>query len=90
MQLVTQGSGSGRELSHHVHERVPPLHRRLFGRERGLAWRVVAAPLALVSKVVLTTLLPLVLVHLDFLDEKRTMTTGHEAVARKPRTGGAP
>jgi SAM-dependent methyltransferase len=66
---------------------VRPLHRRLFGRERHLAWRVLAAPLALVSKAVLTTLLPFVLYRLDFLDEKRAHTTGHEATARKPGTG---
>jgi SAM-dependent methyltransferase len=66
---------------------IRPLHRRLFGRERNLAWRVLAAPLALVSKLLFTTLLPLVLYRLDFLDEKRRMTTGHEAVARKPDAG---
>ncbi len=61
-----------------------PLHRRLFGKERSLAWRVLAAPLALVSRVLFTRLLPFVLFRLDFLDGKRTMTTGHEVVARKP------
>jgi SAM-dependent methyltransferase len=67
---------------------IRPLHRRLFGKERPLAWRVLSAPLALVSKLVLTRLLPLAFFHLDDLDTKRTMTTGHELVARKP--GGRP
>jgi len=63
---------------------IRPLHRRLFGKERSLAWRILSAPLALVSKLVLTTLLPLVLFRLDALDTKRAMTTGHEVVARRP------
>jgi SAM-dependent methyltransferase len=63
---------------------VRPLHRRLFGKERGLLWRILTAPLALVSKLVLTRLLPMALFRLDRLDGKRTMTTGHQAVARKP------
>ena len=62
-------------------DNLRPLHRRLFGAERHLAWRILSAPLALASKVILTTLLPLVLFHLDFLDGKKTMTTGHEATA---------
>ena len=66
---------------------IRPLHRRLFGKERPLAWRVLTAPLALVSKLVLTRLLPLAFFHLDSLDGKRTVTTGHEAIAVKPEAG---
>jgi SAM-dependent methyltransferase len=62
---------------------IRPLHRRLFGKERPLLFRVLAAPLALVSKVLFTTLLPFILYRLDFLDGKRTVTTGHEVVARR-------
>jgi ubiquinone/menaquinone biosynthesis C-methylase UbiE len=65
---------------------IRPLHRRLFGKERSLAWRIPTAPLALVSKLFFTRLIPLLFFHLDHLDTKRTMTTGHELVAVK---GGA-
>ena len=63
---------------------IRPLHRRLFGKERPLLFRVLAAPLALVSKALFTAFLPFVLYRLDFLDRKRTVTTGHEVVARRP------
>jgi len=66
---------------------IRPLHRRLFGKERPFVWRVLSAPLALVSKLMLTRLVPLAFFHLDGLDTKRTITTGHEMVAAKP--GGA-
>ena len=66
---------------------IRPLHRRLFGKERPLAWRILAAPLALVSKLMLTRLVPMAFFHLDSLDTKRTVTTGHELIAVKP--GGA-
>ncbi len=69
-------------------DNLPPLHRRVFGRERPLLFRVLAAPLALASKVLVTLLLPFVLRRLDGFDAKRTCVSGHEAVARKPR--GAP
>ena len=63
---------------------IRPLHRKLFGKERALAWRIVAAPLIPLSKLLLTRLIPLALLALDDLDTKRAMTTGHEAVAVKP------
>jgi SAM-dependent methyltransferase len=68
---------------------IRPLHRKLFGRERSLAWRILAAPVIPVSKLLFTRLVPLCLLHLDPLDTKRAMTTGHEAVARKPGGGEA-
>jgi len=66
---------------------IRPLHRRLFGKERPLVWRLLSAPLALVSKLVLTRLLPMALFRLDGLDTKRTITTGHQLVAVKPGGG---
>jgi SAM-dependent methyltransferase len=72
----------------HLADLLRPLHRRLFGRERSLAWRIVSAPLALVSKLFLTRLVPLLFFHLDRLDTKRTVTTGHSVVAAKPAAGG--
>jgi SAM-dependent methyltransferase len=66
---------------------IRPLHRKLFGRERSLSWRILAAPLIPASKLLLTRLLPLLLLKLDPLDTKRAMTTGHEAVAAKPAAG---
>lgn len=73
----------------HLADQLRPLHRRLFGKERSLAWRVVSAPFALVSKLLLTRLVPLALFHLDPLDTKRTVTTGHSAIAEKPAPGGS-
>jgi SAM-dependent methyltransferase len=63
---------------------IRPLHRRLFGKERPLLLRALAAPLVLLSKFLFTAFLPFVLFRLDGLDTKRTMTTGHEVVARRP------
>jgi SAM-dependent methyltransferase len=63
---------------------IRPLHRRLFGKERPFLFRALAAPLVLVSKFLFTALLPWVLFRLDGLDTKRTTTTGHEVVARRP------
>ena len=63
---------------------IRPLHRRLFGKERPLLFRALTVPLALVSKVLFTALLPWLFFRLDRFDGKRTVTTGHEAVARRP------
>ncbi len=62
---------------------IRPLHRRLFGKERSLAWRILTAPIVLASKLFFTTFLPFIFFRLDHLDTKRTMTTGHEATAVK-------
>lgn len=68
---------------------IRPLHRKLFGKERSLAWRIPAAPLIPISKLCFTRLFPILLFRLDRLDTKRAMTTGHEAVAVKPGGEGA-
>lgn len=66
---------------------IRPLHRRLFGRERSLAWRIASAPIALLSRIILKRIVPFAFYRLDHLDERKAMTTGHEATARKPLDG---
>lgn len=65
---------------------IRPLHRRFFGRERPLWFRILVAPIIPLSKLCFTRLFPILLYRWDRLDTKRVMTTGHEAIAVKPGT----
>jgi SAM-dependent methyltransferase len=67
---------------------LQPMHRYLFGRGTPLAWRILLAPVAVLSKLWFTIAVPGICRSLDGLDRKRTHTTGFEVVAVRPEEEG--
>ena len=68
-------------------DKIQPLHRYLFRKDRALLWRVLFLILQPVSLLLFTVLAPLVLSRLDPLDRKRVHTTGFLVTARRPAAG---
>ncbi len=66
-------------------DKIQPVHRYLFRKERALLWKIVFLVLHPVSLLLFTVVLPLVLSWLDPLDRKRVHTTGFLVRARRPQ-----
>ncbi len=65
-------------------DKIQPLHRYLFHKQRALIWKIVFLILHPFSMLFFTVFAPLVLSWLDPLDRKRIHTTGYLVIARKP------
>jgi SAM-dependent methyltransferase len=70
-------------------DQLQAMHRYLFAKTRALPWRILAAPLEVVSKLFFSIAVPWLCYRLDGLDRKRTHTTGFECVAVRPEDDGA-
>jgi SAM-dependent methyltransferase len=70
-------------------DQLQAMHRYLFARTRALGWRVLFAPLEVLSKLFFSMAVPWACYRLDGLDRKRTHTTGFECVAVRPEDDGA-
>jgi SAM-dependent methyltransferase len=68
-------------------DRFPAFHRYMFSNKRKLRWRILTAPISLLSRPFFTRFLPWMCAKLDPLDTKRTWVNGYGLHARKP--GGA-
>ncbi len=65
-------------------DKVQPLHRHLFPKDRRLVWKVITLPFHPFSMVLFTVIAPAMGALLDPLDRRRAHTTGFLVVARKP------
>jgi SAM-dependent methyltransferase len=65
-------------------DRLPAFHRYLFSNRRALHWRILTAPLALLSRPFFTMLCPWLCGRLDGLDRKRSYANGYGLRARRP------
>lgn len=65
-------------------DRLPAFHRYLFSNRRALGWRILTAPLSLLSRPFFTLLLPWACARLDRLDDKGTYANGYGMRARRP------
>lgn len=67
-------------------DKVQPLHRQLFRKDRALVWRILFLPLHPFSLLLFTVLAPALCAWLDPLDTKRIHTTGFLVTARRPES----
>ena len=67
-------------------DKIQPVHRYLFRKDRALIWKVLFLILQPFSMLFFTVLCPLVCSWLDPLDKKRVHTTGFLVTARRPET----
>lgn len=74
----------------YLSNRVSFLHRHLFPKGRQLRYRILFAPLEPLSKLVFRIVLPLLLFHLDFLDQRKKFTLGYRCQCTKPHEGSVP
>lgn len=65
-------------------DKIQPLHRHLFPKDRNLVAKILLLPLHPVSMILFTVLAPLALAALDPLDTRRKHTTGFRLVAERP------
>lgn len=65
-------------------DKIQPLHRHLFGKDRNVVWKVLFLPLHPVSLVLFTLAAPALCALLDPLDRRRRHTTGFLVVAERP------
>jgi SAM-dependent methyltransferase len=65
-------------------DRLPAFHRYLFSNRRALGWRILTAPLSLLSRPFFVWFLPWLCGRLDGLDDKRTYANGYGMRARRP------
>ncbi len=70
----------------HLGDKIQPVHRYLFRKDRALIWKVLFLLLQPFSMLFFTVVCPLVCSWLDPLDTKRVHTTGFLVTARKPET----
>ena len=67
-------------------DKIQPLHRYLFSKDRAFVWRALFLVLEPFSILAFTIVLPALLAALDPLDRKRVHTTGFLVEARRPET----
>lgn len=65
-------------------DKIQPLHRHLFAKDRALVWKALFLPLHPVSLVLFTLVAPAACAALDPLDRRRRHTTGFLVVAERP------
>ena len=65
-------------------DKIQPVHRYLFAKDRALAWKVLFLLLQPFSMLFFTVLCPLLCAWLDPLDRKRVHTKGFLVTARRP------
>jgi SAM-dependent methyltransferase len=65
-------------------DKIQPVHRYLFSKDRALIWKVLFLLLQPFSMLFFTVLCPALCAWLDPLDRKRVHTTGFLVIARRP------
>jgi len=65
-------------------DKIQPVHRYLFGKDRAFAWKLLFLLLQPFSMLFFTVLCPALCAWLDPLDTKRVHTTGFLVTARRP------